>query len=59
MELRRKNVKYSKGFSVVELLFVVSVITLLSAISMAYITKARDKAIASRISMDFTEIKKV
>jgi general secretion pathway protein G len=48
-----------RGFSIAELLVVVAAITLLAAISLAAVTKARDKAIVTRVNADLSTLKNV
>ncbi len=59
MKFNSKRTLKKAGFTLPELLVVVSTILLLTSVAMAYMTKARDKSISSRLSMDFAEIKKV
>lgn len=46
------------GFTIPELLVVISAIMLMSAVALAAITKARDKALVVRVSTDSAELKK-
>lgn len=48
-----------RGFSIAELLVVVAAITLLAAVSLAAVTKARDKAIVTRVNADMATLKNV
>ena len=48
----------NSGFTLPELLVAVSIIALLASVTMAAITKARDRAVVARLSTDFSEIKK-
>lgn len=47
------------GFTISELLVVISIIMLLASVVMSSITKARDKAVAARLSGDFKTLKDI
>jgi prepilin-type N-terminal cleavage/methylation domain-containing protein len=58
MHKKEDSRRTSGGFSLVELLVVISIIGLLSSIVLSAVSLARDKAIATRTLRDFQEIKK-
>lgn len=48
-----------RGFSIPELLVVVAAISLLAAVALAALTRARDKAMVTRTRADIAELKKI